>query len=191
MEFVKGSRSRWPATEWVSGLRPEIEKNRGFGASPENKAKNSKHIGKWPPENRVLRPPFSFFFRLLFSYCPDAGGRNLYFPFFAGKSHPWTNTSVGETLEELSGPLVHTNFGGNSYGPIIGPYLFLGKFLWTNGPESSSKVSPYTGIGPWMALPCKNLLLFQAGGPKRIATRGQRSILLKPPSQNPLLKTPF
>ena len=41
---------------------------------------------------------------------------------------------------------------GNSYGPIIGPYLFLGKFVWTNGPETSSKVSPYTGIGPWMAL---------------------------------------
>ena len=48
----------------------------------------------------------------------------------------------------------HTNFRGNSYGPIIGPYLFLGKFVWTNGPESSSKVPPYTGIGPWMALPC-------------------------------------
>ena len=27
---------------------------------------------------------------------------------------------------------------GNSYGPIIGPYLFLGKFVWTNGPDSSS-----------------------------------------------------
>ena len=27
------------------------------------------------------------------------------------------------------------------------------KFVWTNGPESFSKVSPYTGIGPWMALP--------------------------------------
>ena len=38
--------------------------------------------------------------------------------------------------------MVHTNFGGNSYGPIIGPSLFLGKFVWTNGPESSSKVSP-------------------------------------------------
>ena len=34
--------------------------------------------------------------------------------------------------------MVHTNFGGNSYGPML---------------ESSSKVSPYTGIGPWMALP--------------------------------------
>ena len=30
---------------------------------------------------------------------------------------------------------------------------FLGKFVWTNGPEKPSKVSPYTGIGPWMALP--------------------------------------
>ena len=58
-----------------------------------------------------------------------------------------------ETLEKLWAPLVHTNFRGNSYGPIIGPYLFLGKFVWTNGPESFFKVSPYTGIGPWMALP--------------------------------------
>ena len=58
-----------------------------------------------------------------------------------------------ETFGELWAPLVHTNFGGNSYGPIIGPYLFLGKFVWTNGPENSSKVSPYTGVGPWMALP--------------------------------------
>ena len=33
--------------------------------------------------------------------------------------------------------------------------FFLGKFVWTNGPESSSKVSPYTGIGPWMALPSR------------------------------------
>ena len=61
-----------------------------------------------------------------------------------------------ETFRELWAPLVHTNFGGNSYGPIIGPYLFLGKFVWTNGPESSSKASPYTGIGPWMALPSWN-----------------------------------
>ena len=27
----------------------------------------------------------------------------------------------------------------------------------THGPESSSKVSPYTGIGPWMALPSGRL----------------------------------
>ena len=28
-----------------------------------------------------------------------------------------------------------------------------GKSSWTNGPESSSEVSPETGVGPWMALP--------------------------------------
>ena len=49
-----------------------------------------------------------------------------------------------ETFRELWAPLVHTDFGGNSYGPIIGPYLFLGKFVCTNDPESSSKVSPPT-----------------------------------------------
>ena len=58
------------------------------------------------------------------------------------------------------GPLVHTFSWGNSYGPIIGPYLFLGKFIWTHGPESSSKVSPYTGIGPWMALPSVRTVFF-------------------------------
>ena len=47
-----------------------------------------------------------------------------------------------ETFRELWATLVLTNFRGNSCGPIIGPYLFLGKFVWTNGPESSSKVSP-------------------------------------------------
>ena len=30
---------------------------------------------------------------------------------------------------------------------------FPGKFVWTNDPEISSKVSPCTGIGPRMALP--------------------------------------
>ena len=33
--------------------------------------------------------------------------------------------------------------------------LFSGKLVWTNGAESSSKVSLETGIGPWMALPRK------------------------------------
>ena len=44
-----------------------------------------------------------------------------------------------ETFRELWAPLVHTSFGGNSYGPIIGPHLVLGKYIyiyiyiWTNG----------------------------------------------------------
>ena len=49
---------------------------------------------------------------------------------------------------------------GNSYGPIIGPYLFLGKFVWTSGPESSSKVhgwlfpAYYVLCGSW----CLNMV---------------------------------
>ena len=35
--------------------------------------------------------------------------------------------------------------------------LFLGRSVWTNSPESSSKVSPETGIGVWMALPSGGL----------------------------------
>ena len=38
----------------------------------------------------------------------------------------------------------------------VGPCAFAcfqGMSAWTNGPESSSRVSPATGIGPWMGLP--------------------------------------
>ena len=31
--------------------------------------------------------------------------------------------------------------------------LFLREYVWTHDPESSSKVFPETGIGPWMVLP--------------------------------------
>ena len=54
----------------------------------------------------------------------------------------------GETFEELSGPLVHTNFPTKRYGPMIGPYEFPQEKVWTNGPQSSLKVSVLTGIGP-------------------------------------------
>ena len=54
----------------------------------------------------------------------------------------------GETLEKLSGPLVHTNFPRKRYGPMIGPYKYPPKFVWTNGAQSSLKVSVLTGIGP-------------------------------------------
>ena len=81
--------------------------------------------------------------------------RNLHSHFLQGRALYGPMPVKTETFRELRGLLVHTFSWGNSYGPIIGPYLFLGKFVWTNGPESSSKVSPYTGIGPWMALPSK------------------------------------
>ena len=72
----------------------------------------------------------------------------------SGKSTLWTNTGQDCNLQRTLSAIGPYEFRwGNSHGPIIGPYLFLGKFVWTNGPESFSNVSPYTGIGPWMALP--------------------------------------
>ena len=35
----------------------------------------------------------------------------------------------------------------------LGPLFSGNSIFWTNGRESSSKVLPETGIGPWMALP--------------------------------------
>ena len=51
------------------------------------------------------------------NFCEQVGVSYLFFcgqrRARSGKSHPWTNTSVGGgTLEELSGTLVHTNFPG-------------------------------------------------------------------------------
>ena len=72
-------------------------------------------------------------------------------PSFRGKSHPWTNTSLGGNFwrtwraigpyefswkQRQMGPLVHTNFSL--------------KFIWTNGSQISLKVLVYThnSIGP-------------------------------------------
>ena len=67
----------------------------------------------------------------------------------SGKSHPWTNTSVGGgNFRRTSGPLVHTNFPRKRYGPMIAPYEFPQEKVWTNGAQSSLKVSVLTGIGP-------------------------------------------
>ena len=57
-----------------------------------------------------------------------------------GKSHPWTNTSVGGNFRRTF--------------RTIGPYEFPPKFVWTNGAQSSLKVSVLTGIAPKSALPC-------------------------------------
>ena len=40
-------------------------------------------------------------------------------------------------------------FPSNSYGPTIGPYEFPQEKAWTNGPQSSLKVSVLTGVGPY------------------------------------------
>ena len=39
-------------------------------------------------------------------------------------------------------------FPRKRYGPLIGPYEFPQEKVWTNGPQSSLKVSVLTGIGP-------------------------------------------
>ena len=80
------------------------------------------------------------------------------------------NRSRLKLSENFERPIGPYQFRGKSYGPIIGPYLFLGRLVWTNGPESSSKVSPYTGIGPWMAIPrvqgCQNGVEGESSAPK-------------------------
>ena len=102
---------------------------------------SSLAAGIFPPPQKFKTPTPRRYFR---GRCPIP----VLVPEKAGKSHPWTNASVGETLEELSGPLVHTNFPRKGYGPMIAPYEFPPKLVWTNGAQSSLKVSVLTGIGP-------------------------------------------
>ena len=60
---------------------------------------------------------------------------------------------LGERLEKLSGPLVHANFPRKGYEPMIGPSELPPTLVWTNGAQSSLKVSVLTSIGPYSALP--------------------------------------
>ena len=48
----------------------------------------------------------------------------------AGKSHPWTNTSVGGNFRRTFRTIGPYEF---PQGPMIGPYEFPLKFVWTNG----------------------------------------------------------
>ena len=66
--------------------------------------------------------------------------------------------------------MVHTDFGGNSYGPIIGPYLYGPMVL-----KVLLGVSPYNGIGPWMALPSFKLPL-----EKRHGAKGSIAAIVRP-----------
>ena len=44
---------------------------------------------------------------------PVAASRKPGVGIVAGKSHPWTNASLGGNIDEFSGPLVHTKFPQN------------------------------------------------------------------------------
>ena len=88
--------------------------------------------------------------------CPKA------FVFRVWFSHPdadWTKTGQDRNFQRTL--------------RAIGPYLFLGKFIRTNGPQSSVKVSVLTGIGPWMALPnLAQLTNFRAAFLQEISSGG-------------------
>ena len=55
------------------------------------------------------------------------GGRDIVYVSNLGRAIHGQMPVQGETLEELSGPVVHTNFPRKSYGPMIGPYVFPPK----------------------------------------------------------------
>ena len=56
---------------------------------------------------------------------------------------------------------------------IIGPYLFLGKFVWTNGPESSSKVPPTLALVHGLLFPARS-----CGPPRRNSKKMGHCIFL-------------
>ena len=65
-----------------------------------------------------------------------------------------TNASVGEIFEELSGPLLHTNFPRKRHGPMIGPCEFHPKLVWTNGAQ---KFSESFGLDQHWSIECSSL----------------------------------
>ena len=73
------------------------------------------------------------------------------------KSTLWTNTGQDRNFQKTLSAIGPYAFRGKFIWTNHWSIPFPGKFVWTNGPESSSKVSPYTGIGPWMAFPSLEL----------------------------------
>ena len=63
------------------------------------------------------------------------------------KSHPRTNTNLGEFLTTFRG-IGLCRFSLNARHQGNGPYGFLLKVIWTNGSQISPKVLVYTDIGP-------------------------------------------
>ena len=71
----------------------------------------------------------------------------------ARKSTLWNDTSLDQNFQGYLGAIGPHEFQGKSVwtNPLVP--CFQGKSVWTNGAEGLPKVSPETGIGPWMALP--------------------------------------
>ena len=69
------------------------------------------------------------------------------------KSSLWTDTSVGQNFQKDLGAIgpyeCQENFVWTN--PLVSCYH--GKSVWTDGPESLSKVPPENGMGPQMTLP--------------------------------------
>ena len=78
-----------------------------------------------------------FHARVLRCFC-----RDISCGIFSEKSALWTDAGVdGKTFRGIWEPLVRMNFKEDSYGPKA-LCLVSGRCVWTNGPETSSKVSP-------------------------------------------------
>ena len=72
------------------------------------------------------------------------------------KSILWTDTGVDQNFQRDLGAIGPYEFQ-RIFVWANGPFaVFSRKLVWTNGAESSSRVSPETCIGPWMALPILN-----------------------------------
>ena len=72
----------------------------------------------WIGFRRCNSVPCSMVLILLGQGCKFIFEFRLRISFNSGKSHPWTNASVGGNFWKLSGPLVHTNFPRKRYGPM-------------------------------------------------------------------------
>ena len=70
------------------------------------------------------------------------------------KSTLWTHAGVDQNFRRLGA------IGLCKWNNPLVP-CFQGKSVWTNRAESLPKVSPKTGIGPWMVLPrnCQNFMV--------------------------------
>ena len=106
---------------------------RGVRHSP-----GEKHINKIPPK------------------MPGKFRENfVYVSFSSGKSHPWTNTSVGGNFRRTFRTIGPYEFPRQRYGPMIGPYEFPSEIRMD---QWRSKFSESFSLDRYWSIECSSLL---------------------------------
>ena len=138
----------WPGIECKVGPTPKMGVNQLESCPCSHALKSGKHDALMVQAGNLGK--YISDFGQIFRFRGCGGMACTCEKTHAEKSTLWTDTGVDQNFQRAICP---QEFQGKSVWTSRLLPCFQGKSVRTNGPESSSKVPPETGIGLWMALP--------------------------------------